>query len=645
MKKIFRLFSVLAASVALLASCGQLIEMPKDVQGGDIPAPEPIPSDGKVVFNATHNDLASWEKGASISIFDGSSVLASSNTEEDGILAKFPVKVAEGASSFLAAYPAVQSMTLTSAQYQVPVQQAAVAGVADKAALSYIAKSTDNRLYFVPLTATLSVTVAMDDAAELVFTPKNAAKVSGAFTADYTQDCPVVAAAENASASVSLKGAFVKGQTYGIVVIPALIEGYTIVVKDAQGKEIAHNSSNVEMSVEAGDFAALGEVYADADLPQVFQVSHVWLWGGTGPEWDCTKVWDMYAKAGLFDSTDGRGINAMKDDYLELHKDGTFKNWAGADERHWWMAYDKSQTPSKYKSLDIAKFYGLFPKNSGSYVMDGANLTFTKEDGSTTSGVIVGPGTYEMPGTKPVKTITITTMAVMFEIKGGVDDWDHSWDDYGVFYRHPRVVFFELEQMPAGFITPEESMTTDDVVFVEPEDPKPDADLSKLPGSYQVVEIKVNGGSGDDPAFVGVLDKSWDWDDTIWNLQDDRLEVTATDLNYWNGPDGKWWNYKWKGGDPDLTPQFSVLPKGKHSYTINPSTLEFTIDGGSKPGKLLLPGVHHFDSGNRDLTVEEGQIALAFHWMDMIGATSERWTDIDRFVNAPIDIVYVFKKL
>lgn len=43
-------------------------------------------------------------------------------------------------------------------------------------------------------------------------------------------------------------------------------------------------------------------------------------------------------------------------------------------------------------------------------------------------------------------------------------------------------------------------------------------------------------------------------------------------------------------------------------------------------------------------TIPDGCFGLAFHNMDPIAATSQRWTDVDRFVNAPLEYVIMFEK-
>lgn len=658
MKKTLKKISLLTIAASMMFACSpfepEIPDVEKPVPGED---PEEVIS-RDVTFSATTETMSEWAVGDKISIYDGKAVLAATNTVA-GTIAKFPVTLSEGFTSFLAFYPENSNIGASEASYSIAGTQTGVAGSYEKTAMPFIAKGKTNKLYFRELGAKINFVLDMDDAASVKITANKGVKLTGAFDVDFTGENPVVTVGSSVSDCVEIAGPFTKGETYTAVVLPFATEGYTVLVKNAKGEEIAHHANSKAVSAGCGETVTLEGVKADADLPRVFKVTHMWLWGGTGPEYDCSKRWDMFEKAGVFDKTDGRGIEAIKDDYLELCNDGTFYNWAGVDARHWWMAFDKEQTPSKYKSLDMVNKYYVLPKNVGKWATsDGVNFTFTNEEGEETTATLVGPGTYELPGCSPAKSVTITTMALKFVLKNGVDDWDHSWDDYGVFYKHPRQLYIELEQMPAGFITPDESKTTDEVVFVEPDDPKPIFDITTLPGSYNVYGgnsspygLFVLGGSGDDPAFISPIDKSWDWDDSIWKESDNGLVVKCTELNgdiakgtinYWCGADGGFWDYIWNKTGEDLSRFYGLLPHGEKSFELNLKTYEVTIDGSVK-ATLLTPGTHEFVYG-RTLTIENGCIALDFHLMDPIAATGDRWNDVDRFVNAPLEYVMIFEK-
>ena len=642
-KSIKKVFAFLALASAV-ASCGDYLEMP-DIIKNPLPDGSDEPITGDLVFHGTTETLANWENGDKISLFDGKSVSIVENSASSGTVAEFKKAVPELVSSWLAFYPATENMTSTAAVSSIPTVQIAKVGSCQREASKMIAKSSTSRLYFRNLAAEVSVVLDMDNIKSITLTATDGTPLSGDFTVDYSNDDPIVKATGTTTNCVMLEGDIERGKEYRFAVLPNLVGGFSLVARNADGEEVAHNVSSNGARLTAGSIFNLGTIKADADLPKTFHITHMWLWGGTGAEYDCSKLWDMFEKTGCFDSEDGRGIDALKDDVLEMYPDGVFKNWAGEDARHWWMAFDKSQTPSGYKSLDMSAYYSVLPKNEGTYTISENTITFTHEDEKVTIGTIVGPGTYELPGCSPAKSVTITTMAIKFVLPSAPDDWDHAWDDYGVFYRKPRQLYVELEQMPAGYVTPEKSKTVDNVVFVEPADPEPDFDITTLPGSYKVKALRVNGGSGDDPAFVDPVEKSWCWDESIWWESDNRLEITSTTLNYWSGDDEKFWDYKWHGGqsdEVDMSHVYGILPHGETNYSLDIATMEMTI--GDRKAKLLAPGTHHFSAGNRDLTIDNGCIAIHFHIMDMVDATSQRWTDVDRFVNAPIDWVMIFEK-
>ena len=159
------------------------------------------------------------------------------------------------------------------------------------------------------------------------------------------------------------------------------------------------------------------------------------------------------------------------------------------------------------------------------------------------------------------------------------------------------------------------------------------------------------GGSGDDPAFVSPIDKSWDWNDSIWKESDNGLVIKVTSktdaeikgtTNWWSGNDGGFWDYVWKGTGESLANFYDKIPKGEKEFTLDFATMTITLGNGNQ-AKFLTPGTHEFVYG-KTWEVPDGCFALAFHLMDPIAATSQRWTDVDRFVNAPLEYVIMFEK-
>ena len=605
---------LLVPALALLASCGDAIEIP-DVSGsGNVPVVDPdVPLSGDVVFTATIEDLpdgsqAVWAQGESILLSDGASLQTLTNRAAAGQVAEFPGKVTEGKTAFVAVYPAADGVSIdgTTVSFEIPTAQTA-AGPAYK-----VAKASGTQLYFRSLVSVVNFSVGYEGVTKVRF-QTTGGNIAGAVTADYAGETPTVSATED---FVEVTGAFQPGETYTFSALPGTYEGITIVAYSGD-KATAHVSVG-EVDLKKGlsvDLSALQQ-----DIP-TYRITNMWVCGGTGPEYGGAGVIDILTKTNYWNTEDGRGITALKDNYYQLRPDGTFVNYAGEDGRNWWFVYSGSVNPANGKDLDLRKFYDVLPLSDGRYALDGNTVTFTKADGSTTQALFVGPGTYEVPGAGG-KSVTITRQALAFTITGGKDDWNNIYKDYDKIAARPRALFIEMEAMPDGFIVPEASRTTDaDFEYVEPGST---FDWASLPGSWNVFGgnaspfgIWVLGGSGDDPAFVSPIDKSWDWDDTIWKESDNGFVI-------------------------DLSRFYNMIPKGKHEFTLDMKTMTVTYDNG-RVAKFLIPGVHSFAYG-KTFEVRDNCFALAFHLMDPIPATSQRWTDVDRFVNAPLEYVIMFEK-
>ena len=84
-----------------------------------------------------------------------------------------------------------------------------------------------------------------------------------------------------------------------------------------------------------------------------YTISNLWLYGGTGAAYDCTKLYKPTDKAWCWNS-EGRGPAAEMDNYLvftlgEILADGnttgTCMNWAGEDAMNWDCIFAGASTP------------------------------------------------------------------------------------------------------------------------------------------------------------------------------------------------------------------------------------------------------------------------------------------------------------
>lgn len=665
---------ILYFAIAAIAccACNDLIEMPAPgSEEGKIqptPVPEDQPVTGDVVFTGLMADLSGgiqvqWAGEDKVLLWDGTRTQTLTNTAEAGPVGHFPGNIAKGDETFLAVTPAIEGFQFEGQTVNcvLPTTQSA----ASPLPWIRIAKSQGTTLSFLTATSKVSFAVDFEGATKVVFKTAGE-KIAGDVTVDYSDEAPVVSASSD---QIEIVGSFVKGQVYNFTALPGSIQSYTIVVY----------AGDVAKAHIFGDATTLipGITLALPLIPEdqpTYKISRMLVWGGTGPQYGSTKIFNLFEKSVCFNTEDGRGIDALKDNYYVMGNDGSFTNYAGEDGRNWWFVFAGAQNPDTGKDVDIRKFYDVLPLSTGSWAVTGSTaygptVTFKDADGNVVSNAsLVQPGEYTMPGTTPALKVTLEKPALMFQITGGKDNWSGSnpWNNYGVIACNPHALFIEIEQMFDGFIVPEASRTTDaDFEYVPPVEPT--IDLSVLPGNWKVYSnssatadidkygLYVLGGSGSDPAFVSPTAKSWIWNDSIWYESDNILvikdisvgasSVTGT-TNWWAGNDGKWWDYVYKSTSEDLSQYYKQIPRGNTAFTFDIATMTVTWTGG-KQAKLLGPGDHVFQyTGTvaRTLPVQEGCIALHFHIMDPIPATAQQWTDVDRFVNAPLDYVIILKK-
>ena len=577
----------------------------------------------------------------------------------------------------VAVYPYQSGTSIGSAGLNVtfPAEQAYAQKSFGLGANTMISLGSDDNLQFKNLAGFLKVSLYGGASVNSVtLKGNNGEKIAGKASVSMATDGnATIAMAENASTEITVICAepVVLGTTaaesveFWFAVPPtSFSKGFTVTVNCEDG--VSTKSTDKSISIKRNYLTKMTpfEVNAEPADATTYRISHMWVWGGTGPEWGGTKVIDILDKPNYFNNDDDRGITALKDNYYQIGADGTFTNYAGEDGRNWWFVYSGSVNPETHKDLDLRKFYDVLPLSTGKFAIDGTTVTLTRADGTTTTATWVGPGTYEMPNTTPVKSVTIETQALMFEIKGGKEVWDQSimYTDYHIIAGNPHALFIELEQLPADFVVPEASRTTDADFKYE----TVEFDMSTLPGKWNVYGnnakpfgIWVLGGSGGDPDFVSPIEKTWDWDDSIYRESDNGLVIKVTSFdsasaagttNWWSGADGKFWNYIWKNTnypdyiDTDLSQYYDQIPKGEHEFSIDLTTMVVTFGNGHQ-AKFLTPGVYPLIATNTSVEVPSGCFALDFHLMDNpVPKTLYQYKDIDRFVLAPLEYIIIFEK-
>ena len=572
----------------------------------------------------------------------------------------------------ISVYPYQEATAITAGgalAVTLPATQAYAAHSFGPGANTMAALSADEDLQFKNLGGYLRVSLygAGVQVSSLTLQGNKGEKIAGKATVSMTSaGLPSIAMADDATTAITLTcaepvalGATEAESTDFWFVVPPVTfsEGFTVSVQHQGGMSVKITKKSVD--VTRNHLSKMAPVEVKLLDTKTFCITNMKVCGGTGPEWGGVGVIDILTKPNYWNTEDGRGITALLDNYYQLRPDGTFVNYAGEDGRNWWFVYSGSVNPVNGQDIDLRKFYDVLPLSEGRYSLDGNTVTFTKADGSTTQALFVGPGTYEVPGAS--KSVTVTHQALYFTITGGKDDWTNNYKDYDKIAAHPRALFIEMDQLPDGFIVPEASQTTDADFKYEP----PSFDWTSLPGKWNVYGnnstkdgLWVLGGSGSDPSFVSPIDKSWDWDDTIWKESDNGLTIKVTGFtatgatgttNWWAGNDGAFWDYIFKSTSfpdydgTDLSNYYNQIPKGEKEFSVDIATQTVTLGNGHQ-AKFLTPGTHRFVA-NTTLDIPTGCFGLQFHLNDYpVEKTAYQYKDIDRFLFAPLEYIIIFEK-
>lgn len=179
------------------------------------------------------------------------------------------------------------------------------------------------------------------------------------------------------------------------------------------------------------------------DILGTYQIQDLVLYGGTGPEFGGGGVLPLTSKPWIW--PEENGPEKELDNYLvfelggiteEGNTYGTVTNYAGEDEAY--ADFNFVAEPA----TDVNNFYRKIPKGEAEWSRNYATgtITFTFEDGRTTTGTFEGPGTEDLGNGL---SQTIEDYAFAFDLNG-TDDWDNIYTDYDKFVKKPRRYWIEV---------------------------------------------------------------------------------------------------------------------------------------------------------------------------------------------------------
>ena len=206
-------------------------------------------------------------------------------------------------------------------------------------------------------------------------------------------------------------------------------------------------------------------------LTGTYTISNLWVYGGTGAAYDCTKLYKPADKSWCWNG-EGRGPAAEMDNYLvftlgEILADGnttgTCMNWAGEDAGretgeceylpgedggYWNYILKADYNKEGTGALDLTKYYGLLPHGKSAYVYDAeaGTVVFTSGIVSITAKLL-REGDYSYGSS----TLSVPGIAFDFALPGQTTQGAYPWTDYDRFAVGPRnyVMLFN-KQAEAG---------------------------------------------------------------------------------------------------------------------------------------------------------------------------------------------------
>jgi hypothetical protein len=507
--------------------------------------------------------------------------------------------------------------------------------------------------------------------------------IVGSFTMDFVERTLTAvqgASSNTATLKVTDGTGLEKGQSakFYMLVKPGIIT-------PADGLKISVNGVEKDVELTENIVLAPGQTssidfnYYTLDFEETlvgaYKIKNLWVYGGTGPEYNSTAYLKMQEKTWCFDEEAGHGITAEMDNYLEFtlidlieggnKTTGKCVNWAGKDGKNWSCWYNQTKVP--WNKADLTYLYRQIPVGESTWVRDYTvepnTVTFTDSEGKTTVLELLAPQTIT-PNDGSTRSLTLENEAfhVSFKNLGLKDNWTHAYDDLGRIYYKPRNYFVEVVKVDE---VPAEARTSEPV-FVPTLPPDPNVVPATIAGTYIHSYAYCNGGI--DPAFVAFVDKPWAFNENgagnVYKMKDDIYVFTATgtdsngyetgEVDFQPGADGEYWDmiypaakHKKDGlGDLDMSSFYGKIPHGKSTYVYNKDKLTVTITQGdhTATANYLMPGEHTISGKAHTVTAS---FALDFdlnYTSPNVPGYAQDWSDYERFYVAPHNYVLNLQK-
>ena len=417
-----------------------------------------------------------------------------------------------------------------------------------------------------------------------------------------------------------------------------VVKPFTATVAD--GLKISVNGAEKSVDLKNNIVFAPGQVasfdYTYYDITKVedslvgaYKIHYFWVYGGTGPEWNCGGWVDLHNKYLWFDQTTGHGIAAERDNYIEFTLtdllDGGTKttgkciNWAGVDGKNW-STFFHNASINGGNPTDGSNFYRQIPIGESTWVRDYSKtpntITFTDSKGKQTVVEMLEPKYTFVPGYNDSQASANTRVfprnpgsgdnddLTFHAILSSTDNWDVAGSEIDKVYYRPRDFFIDVDkvdEIPAEAKTSEPQF--DPTV---PVNPYPET----MAGTYKYSNAQTFGGVDGNVAIVGILDKYSSYLPSCNNMKNDVYVFTKTGtdgdgnetgtVDYQAGDDGSW-DYQIK--DPktnqmhDATAMYAIFGEGtttSYVYDRNKGTITLTYGDKVSVVKYLPTGTHDY---------------------------------------------------